>query len=70
MIGGMLGLALSNGIASVDDLTVKSYNTSSSQFDITEHVDTFDIDGNGRSANDPALDSIEQRGAQFERGAA
>jgi hypothetical protein len=27
MIGGMLGLALSNGIASVDDLTVKIYNT-------------------------------------------
>ena len=25
-------------------------------FDVTEHVETFDIDGNGRSANDPAHD--------------
>ena len=25
--------------------------------DVTEHVETFDIDGNGRSASDPAHDA-------------
>ena len=29
---------------------------STSAFDVTEHVDSFTIDGNGRSANDPAYD--------------
>ena len=27
-----------------------------SALNVTEHVDTFDIDSNGRSANDPAYD--------------
>jgi RHS repeat-associated protein len=54
MIGGMVGFALSNGIGSVDDFTLKSWDGSG--FNVTEHSDSFTIDGNGRSANDPAYD--------------
>ena len=36
---------------------LKSWNTSTSQFDVTEHVETFDIDGGGYSANAPADDA-------------
>ena len=54
MIGGMVGFALSNGIGSVDDFTLKSWDGSG--FNVIEHSDSFTIDGNGRSANDPAYD--------------
>jgi RHS repeat-associated protein len=57
MIGGMLGFVSRNGVASVDDLTIRSWNAGTSQFDVVEHVDTFDVDGNGRSSVDPAHDA-------------
>ena len=44
--GGQLGF-VSNGYLHIDDLTIKSWNTSSSAFDITEHVDDFTINGSG-----------------------
>jgi hypothetical protein len=43
-------------VASVDNLTIKSWNAGTSQFDVVEHVDTFDIDGSNRSSVDPAHD--------------
>ena len=38
MIGGMLGFVSRNGVASVDDLTIRSWNAGTSQFDVVEHV--------------------------------
>jgi hypothetical protein len=56
MIGGMLGFVSRNGVSSVDDLTVRSWNAGTSQFDVVEHVETFDIDASNRSAVNPAHD--------------
>jgi hypothetical protein len=57
MIGGMIGFASRVGVGSVDDVTVRSWNTSTSSFDVAEHVDTFDVDGSNRSSVDPAHDA-------------
>jgi hypothetical protein len=61
MIGVMLGFASRNGVASVDNLTIKSWNTGTSSFDVVEHVDRFDIDGSNRSSVDPAQRSSKMR---------
>jgi hypothetical protein len=47
IVDGMVGFALSNGIGSVDDFTLNSWDGSG--FNVTEHSDSFTIDGNGRS---------------------
>ncbi|CAN5370455.1 hypothetical protein BH09PLA1_BH09PLA1_12260 [soil metagenome] len=56
MTGGMIGFSCSNGIGSVDDVKVRSWNTSNSSFDIVEHGDTFSIDGSGNVSDTPTHD--------------
>jgi RHS repeat-associated protein len=42
--GGLLGFC-ANGYGYIDNLTIKSWNTATSAFDITEHVDEFTTNG-------------------------
>ncbi len=54
--GGMLGFVVQGGIAYVDELTIKSWNISTSAFDITEHYDNFTVDGSGYASETPTYD--------------
>src|SRR5215207_5485725 len=46
-VGGMVGFACGNGIGSVDEFKVRSWNTTTSAFDVVEHADAFTVDGSG-----------------------
>ncbi len=54
--GGMLGFLIQNGFAYVDELTIKSWDTATSAFDITEHYDNFTVDGSGYASETPTYD--------------
>ncbi len=53
----MMGLLVQSGIAYVDELTIKSWDTATSAFDITEHYDNFTVDGSGYASETPRTDN-------------
>jgi len=52
MHGGNFGFTLGYGSATVDDIVIKSYNTSTSAFDITEAEEHFTVDSTTGYASD------------------
>src|SRR5437870_3723622 len=55
--GGMVGVMLYNGDATVDDYKLWSYNSGNSSYDILEHVDDFAIDGSGYATDTLTYDA-------------
>ena len=58
--GGQIGFGVMGGQAyanSVDDVTIKSYNESTSSFDTTELEEHFDVDGSGYASDTLAYDN-------------
>ncbi len=54
--GGAVGLWPA-GVGSVDDLTIKSYNSSTSSFDTTELQEHFTVDSSGYASDTLAYDA-------------
>ncbi len=55
-VGGLIGINCSQGSGYVNNFTLKSWDTATSAFDITEHYDNFTVDGSGYASETPTCD--------------
>ncbi len=55
-VGGLIGINCSQGSGYVNNFTLKSWDTATSAFDISEHWDNFALDGSGYADETPTYD--------------